>query len=1026
MLVTLAAASMVISRSFWFRRHLCIPTFIAAVLRLSAVHGATSEVMERFALVPRPMQLLPLGLSSGSQFDSGTRKNSRSLMFSFSPGPYSPTDPRVKATLSAFESVLGIALDLGDAKGVNSDAIVSVSIESTMKEARNACISAASLGRNSALAANVPSSLSDEQSLEWHMALSLGGHLRVCARDPVGAFRFAQTLRQMLLSTSIQPHENGVASDEGDANSLGRTNVGRLPNFILQDWPKYTWRGLQLDAVRHFMPIPFLKRYLKAMAFVKANVFHWHVSDDQAWRIYSPSHPKLVLASAKTSPEYYTVEEVREVVDYATSLFIHVMPVFEMPGHVLAALAAYPDIACTPDKHFEVPVSREGIYKDAMCVGKATAAHFAGDILAEAAALFPFRYIHVGGDEVEPDFWSESAHVRAFAGMAGLENLDHDIMEAWLCFVGNTLKSLNKTPVMWDDHFVQRSRSVTRKCPGAEKDWVIQAWKLEGDVGDLVSVSPHFPFRTIASPMTRVYLDYPLPSIDFNVTVQWQPGHGQVLGGAAQMWTEDSPPNAVSAKVYPRYFGIADRLWGYGRPTLPRTLDMEVYAAGKRHCAKDAPLAKETGFNCGKFELVVGGLSPIWADAIVDTSLVQFSKDFNARRALDGEPDSYFWCISPRYHDYFLVRWDPQKYPTGRWLKSVAISTGCADRPHDHLKSGMLFAAQWMLAKTRTKFSLVWIMLARFVNGRAVMDSDLLDYGPIAGLYIVVTEPQTEWVAITEIVVELDEEREVVLKSDCNSPSAYFWDSFHPTRRSHTDYHKPAKKPSYPSLARSRPSPPSVNTSRGAIDTAASNHQVVDAKDALVKDSFLPVAGSDDGVQVATSARSLPAQARGDDMRAAATQTTHALADDQKTVMDDLVATADPRNVSVAVSAESDRAAAKSAFAEDSFLPVAGSDDGVQVATSARSFPAQTRRDDMGAAGIQTTHALADDQKTVMDDPVATADPRNVSVAVSLESESAVASAVAEVMTSRDYGGSANRSGDSGGNTVKLEAEVRI
>jgi hexosaminidase len=120
-----------------------------------------------------------------------------------------------------------------------------------------------------------------------------------------------------------------------------------------------------------------------------------------------------------------------------------------------------------------VPKTREGIYKEMLCVGKEAVAQFARDVFTDIAALFPGPFIHIGGDEIVTQRWEASPHVKSFAGMSGLGNLGVDIVEAWFCFVGTFLKSLNRTPIMWDDNFESRGWSVTRKCPGAEKDWIV-------------------------------------------------------------------------------------------------------------------------------------------------------------------------------------------------------------------------------------------------------------------------------------------------------------------------------------------------------------------------------------------------------------------------------------------------------------------------------------------------------------------------------------------------------------------------
>jgi len=625
---------------------------------------------------------------------------------------------------------------------------------------------------------------------EWHWAIRWQGRLAICSVRAEGAFRFSTTLRQVLETTLRLDAAGRPMAPPPDSSEVA-TRLRLLPSFILEDWPHHQWRGLQLDCVRHYMQMEFIKKYLRAMAYYKANVFHWHLTDDQAWRLYIPKRPKLVKAN-KWSQEYYTTEMVREVVEFAASLFIKVLPTVETPGHALASLAAYPEIACEGD-HFEVPKTRVGTYNDIMCVSKKELADFAQDVFEEVVKLFPHSFVHVGGDETPTLKWERSDHVKAFAGKAGLSNLGPDIMEAWYCFLGNLLGKYNRSIVMWDDHFAKREWSVSRKCPGAEQSWVVQAWKLESPVGNEEYISRSFPFRTIASPMRNVYLDYPVASIDYNKTMAWriaEPGTKSALGGCATMWTEDSEPKDVGAKVYPRYLAVSERLWGgpvgarssdghhLAAEALPRVLDESAFAASKRHCADEAPLSRDLGFKCGKFAHAEVERSPLWAGADVQTTMEVYALAFRPDRALDGDEESYFWAVAPKSGDKFLVSWLTQSRDPalrlGKWFIRLSAKTGAADRPGDQLDNGDLAVAQWLPSSDNaSKYELAWQRVGRFQGGSATADPSILEQGPVAAVQITCTVAQTKWMSLVEIFAEEGPGRPVPSLSDLpdrNSP----------------------------------------------------------------------------------------------------------------------------------------------------------------------------------------------------------------------------------------------------------------
>ncbi|CAE7255571.1 nahA [Symbiodinium sp. CCMP2592] len=712
----------------------------------------------RFKLVPRPQHLE--ALHSQAQ-PGGTLQSANTSLWWATRQPTLAAGGEERAALDAFEAALGVSPAVLGTIPIPVGSVV-VSIRDSLRSARQSC--AELVGYT--LLNHVGLELQEDcHTAEWHFVLRWRGRTAVCATRPEGAFRFAATLRQMQLQG---------AKFSGD---------GSPSNFLLEDWPHHCWRGLHLDAVRNWMPVPFVKQYIKAMAAYKAKFFHWHLTDDQAWRLYVPSRPKLVEAQRATSPEFYSEDDVKEVVDFAARHFVTVVPVIEMPSHVLAVLSVYPELACHSGP-FQVPVSREGIYKELLCVGKASTLQFAADVLTDVAGLFPGRYIHVGGDEAVFDAWQESEHVRAFAGHAGLRNLGPDILEAWFCAVGKILKELGKQPIMWDDHFENRPW-CTRLCPNAEEDWIVQAWKMQPPVGDGVAGDPSFPFRSISSSMKVAYLDYPLASIDFNRTLEMLPSTGpRMLGGCATMWTEDSVPNAVGAKVYPRYLGIAERLWGgIVDPRHPRALDEDLWTTAKAHCGPEGLLSTDLGFACGRFEPMESIRSPVFKNATISSSMESFSPAFSEDRAIDTSDESYFWAVAPKAGDYMDVTFraeDSQHHGlvkgndasfSAKWLSRLTIKTGSKDRPGDQLLKGMTKVMQWSQDPATGKRQRSWVALCSFDGGICDAPKNVLAKGPVSSIRVLVLENQEKWMTMPTILAEEMTEPELWMRQNASRSS---------------------------------------------------------------------------------------------------------------------------------------------------------------------------------------------------------------------------------------------------------------
>ena len=234
-------------------------------------------------------------------------------------------------------------------------------------------------------------------------------------RTPAGVFYGIQTLRKAL-------------PIEGNAAEIV------LPGATINDSPRFGYRGMMLDCCRHFFPVSFVKKYIDLLALHNMNRFHWHLNDDQGWRIDIKKHPRLTqIGSVRPTTVlghnsgvfdgvehggYYTQEEAREIVRYAAERYITVVPEIDMPGHMLAALASYPDMGCTGGPY---TVGRTwGIFPEVLCLGNEKIYQFCQDVLSEIIDIFPSKYIHIGGDEAPRDRWRECAKCKALASREGL------------------------------------------------------------------------------------------------------------------------------------------------------------------------------------------------------------------------------------------------------------------------------------------------------------------------------------------------------------------------------------------------------------------------------------------------------------------------------------------------------------------------------------------------------------------------------------------------------------------------------
>jgi hexosaminidase len=393
--------------------------------------------------------------------------------------------------------------------------------------------------------------------------------VRIGARSAHGLFHGVQTLRQ-LLPPEIE-------------SSRARAGVRwSLPAVAIEDAPRFGYRGMHLDVGRHFFPTSFIKRYLDLMAAYKLDKFHWHLTEDQGWRIEIKKYPRLteiggfrketVIGHARDEPArydgqryggFYTQEEVREIVRYAEERFITVIPEIEMPGHSLAALAAYPELGSTPGP-FE-PATTFGIFEDIYSPSEETF-RFLQDVLTEILGLFPSEYIHIGGDEAPKARWKSSAAAHEVMRRESLR--DEEELQSWFIKrIESFLLSQGRRIIGWDEILEG----------GLAPEATVMSWRgVEGGIA-----AAKLGHQVIMTPATHVYFDHyqadpqeeplaiggysPLEQVySFEPVVpELTPEEAAyVLGGQANVWTEYmKTSDHVEYMILPRMLALAETVW---------------------------------------------------------------------------------------------------------------------------------------------------------------------------------------------------------------------------------------------------------------------------------------------------------------------------------------------------------------------------------------------------------------------------------------------------------------------------------
>ena len=448
---------------------------------------------------------------------------------------------------------------------------------------------------------------------EGYSLKSGNGRVLIEGNSAIGTFYGMQTLIQLL------PVEK--------SNSL------KIASIDVKDEPRFAYRGAMLDVGRHFFSVTFIKKYIDYLALHKLNYFHWHLTEDQGWRIEIKKYPKLTEIGSKRNgsiigrypgkgsdniPEegFYTQEEVKDIVKYASDRFIMVIPEIEMPGHSSAAIAAYPLLSCFPEEKSELAdsmISEKskqelasgrtkivqetwGVFTDVYAPTEYTF-KFLEDVLDEVMALFPSKYIHVGGDESPKDAWKRSEFCQQLIKEKGLKD-EHGLQSYFIQRMEKYINGKGRTLIGWDEILEG----------GLAPNAIVMSWR--GEEGGIAAAKENH--QVIMTPGSHVYLDHSQTKNDSEVTIGgflpletvygYEPVPKElneqqskyVLGAQGNVWTEYmANPAKVEYMIFPRLSALSEVLWSAKEKKDWQSFQIKMETMKKRYTMWGANYFKE-------------------------------------------------------------------------------------------------------------------------------------------------------------------------------------------------------------------------------------------------------------------------------------------------------------------------------------------------------------------------------------------------------------------------------------------------
>ena len=390
--------------------------------------------------------------------------------------------------------------------------------------------------------ANISLGIMKKMPEHFHQISCKKNLISITGGSPEAVFHGIQSLRQIFSITLVD------------------SETPTLSSFELTDEPKFKWRGMLLDCCRHYFQKEVILKYIDLLAFYKFNILHWHITEDQAWRIAIDAYPKLTEIGAWREDKsgelyggFYSKKDINEIVKYASERHIQIVPEIEMPGHASAAVAAYPELGCTGEQ-ISVP-NDWGVFKDIYCPTENTF-EFLETVLDEVCELFPSNYVHIGGDEAPKTRWEESEFCTELMKSEGLH--DHEELQSYFINrIATYLEQKGKTIIGWDEIL---NDELTESA-------IIQSWR--GMDGGKKAVSEGR--NAIMSPTSHCYLDYSLKAIDTEKIYGFNPipdscntiETKKIMGAECNMWTEHVPDEkTLDSRVFPRLIAASEAFWG--------------------------------------------------------------------------------------------------------------------------------------------------------------------------------------------------------------------------------------------------------------------------------------------------------------------------------------------------------------------------------------------------------------------------------------------------------------------------------
>ncbi len=504
---------------------------LALILTVAGCSRKEENMPERYSLIPKPAELV---MARGN--------------FIIDHKTVMKVSPLNDQTISVAESLAGM---------IRKSASVPLPVSEGSKEAGNSIVMV------------IDTAVSDNS--EGYILSVTGRSIFLKSPSAEGLFRGVQTIRQLL-----PPQLETEGALTGEAAAV-------LPACYITDAPRFSYRGLHLDVCRHFFTVDEVKRYLDIMALHKFNVFHWHLTDDQGWRIEIKKYPELTTVGSQRKETlaghggrppftfdgiphggYYTQEQAREIVKYAADRFITVIPEIEMPGHAVAAIASYPWLSCTGN---ELDVqTRWGVFDDVFCAGKDTVFAFLEDVLDEVIEIFPSEYIHIGGDECPKVRWENCSSCQKRIKDEGLKD-EHGLQSWFITRMEKYLNARGRQIIGWDEIL------EGGLAPGA----TVMSWRgVNGGIEaarmghDAIMTPTGFAYLDYYQsepvgeplaiggyvPLEKVYSFEPLPA---ELTPDEQK---HILGFQGNVWTEYIPTlSHLEYMAFPRAFAIAETGW---------------------------------------------------------------------------------------------------------------------------------------------------------------------------------------------------------------------------------------------------------------------------------------------------------------------------------------------------------------------------------------------------------------------------------------------------------------------------------